>query len=150
VAQLKAAECGAIFREKMSGATADRPQLKKLMAKLSAGDVVVTPAVDGLSRDTTDLLMIARDLQKAGAGLRSLARPALDTTGDLPNWCLPCLGLPPSLNAAASWSARHAGGPTPRPRAWCSDGNRSSRFTSSGKPASGSTRARHSAALPEL
>jgi DNA invertase Pin-like site-specific DNA recombinase len=54
VAQLKAARCGTIFREKTSGATADRPQLKRLMAKLAAGDVAVIPAVDGLSRDTTD------------------------------------------------------------------------------------------------
>ncbi len=39
-ALLKAAGCAAIFREKISGATAERPQLKKLMAKLEAGDVV--------------------------------------------------------------------------------------------------------------
>jgi DNA invertase Pin-like site-specific DNA recombinase len=50
VAQLKAAGCGAIFREKMSGATADRVQLKKLMRKLGAGDVLVTAALDRLSR----------------------------------------------------------------------------------------------------
>jgi Resolvase, N terminal domain len=37
-------------------------------------------AVDRLSRDTTDLLVIARDLQKAGAGLRSLTEPVVDTT----------------------------------------------------------------------
>jgi len=72
VAQLKAAGCARIFREKTSGATVERPELKKLMAKLDAGDVVVIPAVDRLSRDTTDLLVIARDMQRAGAGLRSL------------------------------------------------------------------------------
>ena len=55
------------------GTTADRPQLKKLMDALAPGDVVVTPAVDRLSRDATDLLVIARDMQRAGAGLRSIA-----------------------------------------------------------------------------
>jgi DNA invertase Pin-like site-specific DNA recombinase len=97
VTQLKAAGCGAIFREKMSGVTADRPQLKKLMTKLDAGDVVVTPAVDRLSRDTTDLLVIARDIQKAGAGLRSLAEPVLDTTGDFAELVLAMLGVAAKL-----------------------------------------------------
>src|SRR5580658_7851081 len=74
LAQLKAAGCTRIFREKISGATADRPQLCKLMAAVTHGDVVIIPAVDRLSRDTTDLLVIARDLQKAGAGCaRSLS-----------------------------------------------------------------------------
>jgi len=31
-----------------------------------------------LSRDTTDLLVIAREMQRAGAGIRSLAEPYLD------------------------------------------------------------------------
>ena len=97
VAQLRAAGCGTIFREKISGATADRPQLKKLMTKLDAGDVVVTPAVDRLSRDTTDLLIIARDIQKAGAGLRSLAEPVLDTTGDFAELVLAMLGVAAKL-----------------------------------------------------
>jgi DNA invertase Pin-like site-specific DNA recombinase len=82
--QLKAAGREKVFREKVSGATADRAQLQKLMAALSAGDVVVLTAVDRLSRDTTDLLVIARDMQRAGAGLRSIAEP------------VPCWGLPPS------------------------------------------------------
>jgi DNA invertase Pin-like site-specific DNA recombinase len=97
VAQLKAAGCATIFRERISGATAEWPQLKKLMAKLAAGDVVVIPAVDRLSRDTTDLLVIARDMQRAGAGLRSLAEPVLDTTGDFAELVLAMLGVAAKL-----------------------------------------------------
>jgi DNA invertase Pin-like site-specific DNA recombinase len=41
VARLKAAQCATIFRETVSGATAERPQLKRLMAKLATGDVAV-------------------------------------------------------------------------------------------------------------
>jgi DNA invertase Pin-like site-specific DNA recombinase len=89
------------FREKITGTTADRPQLKKLMAVLAPGDVVITPAVDRLSRDTTDLMVIARDMQRAGAGLRSLAEPVLDTTETSPSSCLPCWPWPRSWSAGA-------------------------------------------------
>jgi hypothetical protein len=78
LAQLTAAGCERVFREKISGATADRPQLRKMLASVAHSDVVIIPAVDRLSRDTTDLLVIARDLQKAGAGLRSIAEPLID------------------------------------------------------------------------
>jgi hypothetical protein len=47
--QLKAAGCQKIFRGKITGTTADGPQLKKLMAALAHGDVVTIPAVDRLS-----------------------------------------------------------------------------------------------------
>jgi len=97
VAQLKAAGCGAIFREKVTGTHANRPQLKKLMAKLAAGDVVIIPAVDRLSRDTTDLLVIARDMQRAGAGLRSLAEPVVYTTSDFAELVLAMLGVAAKL-----------------------------------------------------
>ena len=40
VAQLEAAECATIFSEKISGATAKRPQLKKLMGDID--DATVT------------------------------------------------------------------------------------------------------------
>ena len=82
VKQLKAAGCEKVFREKITGTTAERPQLKKLMKALAPGDVVITPAVDRLSRDATDLLVIARDIQRAGAGLRSIAELVVDTTSD--------------------------------------------------------------------
>jgi DNA invertase Pin-like site-specific DNA recombinase len=54
------ARCQKIFCEKMTGTTADRPQLKKLVAALAHGD--------RLSRNKTDLLVIAREMQRAGAG----------------------------------------------------------------------------------
>src|SRR5271166_6320119 len=82
VKQLKAAGCRKIFREKITGTTADRPQLGKLMKKLAPGDVVITPAVDRLSCDISDLLVIARDMQRAGAGNRTLAEADHDTTAD--------------------------------------------------------------------
>jgi DNA invertase Pin-like site-specific DNA recombinase len=86
-----------VFWEKMTGATADRPQLKKLMAAVAHGDVVIIPAVDRLSRDTTDLLVIARDMQRAGAGLRSLAEPVVDTTSDFAELVLAMLGVAAKL-----------------------------------------------------
>ena len=95
--QLKAAGCERVFREKVSGATADRPQLKRLMATIGAGDVLIIPAVDRLSRDTLDLLTIARDLQKAGAGLRSIAEPVVDTTSDFAELVLAMLGVAAKL-----------------------------------------------------
>ena len=44
LAALKAAGAATIYREKISGVRADRPQLAKLMAGLGAGDVVVVKA----------------------------------------------------------------------------------------------------------
>jgi DNA invertase Pin-like site-specific DNA recombinase len=97
VAQLKAAGCEEVFREKIAGTTADRSQLRKLMAVLAPGDVVIIPAVDRLSRDATDLMVSARDMQHDGAGLRSLAEPVLDTTGDFAELVLAMLGVAAKL-----------------------------------------------------
>ena len=96
-AQLKTAGCQKMFREKITGTTADRRQRKKLMAALAHGDVVIIPAVDRLSRDTTDLLVIAREMQRAGAGIRSLAEPFLDTTSDFAEIFFAILGVAAKL-----------------------------------------------------
>ena len=61
---------------RLIGPTAERPELKRLMSKPTAGEIVVIQVVDRLSLDTTDLLVIARDMHCAGAGLRSLAEQA--------------------------------------------------------------------------
>ena len=110
LAQLRSAGCEKVFREKITGATADRPQLKKLIAALTYGDVVVIPAVDRLSRDTTDLLVIAREMQRACA--RWLSRSSIPRRSS-PNWCLPCSVLPRSWKGAALPNARHGAGPMP-------------------------------------
>jgi Resolvase, N terminal domain len=86
-----------VFREKIAGTTADRPQLVELMKRLVLGDVVITPAVDRLSRDTTDLITIARDMQRAGAGVRSRAEPYLDTTSDFAEIVFAILGVAAKL-----------------------------------------------------
>jgi len=41
-------------QENMTGKTAERPKLRKLISGLASGDEVVIPAVDRLSCDTTD------------------------------------------------------------------------------------------------
>jgi DNA invertase Pin-like site-specific DNA recombinase len=97
LAQLRAAGCDRMFKEKISGASADRPQLKKLMKIVGPGDVVIVAAVDRLSRDTTDLLIITRELQRAGAGLRSLAEPVVDTTSEFAELVLAMLGVAAKL-----------------------------------------------------
>jgi DNA invertase Pin-like site-specific DNA recombinase len=69
----------------------------KMRVPLLRADVVITPAVDRLSRDTTDLLVIARDMQRAGAGIRSLAEPFLDTTSDFAEIIFAILGVAAKL-----------------------------------------------------
>ncbi len=94
---LKAAGCEKVFRDKLTGAHADRPQLQKLLRAVTQGDVVLVAAVDRLSRDTTDLLVIARDLERVGAGLRSIAEPLIDTTSDFKELILAIFGIAAKL-----------------------------------------------------
>jgi DNA invertase Pin-like site-specific DNA recombinase len=77
---LKAAGAGTIYREKVSGARADRPQLAKLMAGLRAGDVVVVSKLDRLGRSTRELLDLIDRIGTAGASFRSLGDPLWDTS----------------------------------------------------------------------
>ena len=77
---LKAAGAVAIYREKVSGVRADRPQLAKLMAKLMPGDIVVVTKLDRLGRSTRELLELIERIGKAGASFRSLGDPLWDTS----------------------------------------------------------------------
>ena len=77
---LKAAGAAPIYREKVSGVRADRPQLAKLMAALKPGDVVVVTKLDRLGRSTRELLELIERIGKAGASFRSLGDPLWDTS----------------------------------------------------------------------
>ena len=50
LAQLKAAKCAPIFREKVTGARADRRELLKLLKAIGPGDVVTVTSIDRLAR----------------------------------------------------------------------------------------------------
>jgi DNA invertase Pin-like site-specific DNA recombinase len=80
LAALKAARADTIYREKISGVRADRPQLTKLMASLAAGDVVIVTKLDRLGRSTRELLDLIDRIGKAGASFRSLGDPLWDTS----------------------------------------------------------------------
>lgn len=49
------------------------------------------------SRDATDLLMIAPDMQRTGAGLRSIAEPVVDANSDFAELVLAMLGVAAKL-----------------------------------------------------
>jgi DNA invertase Pin-like site-specific DNA recombinase len=72
--------CARLFQEKISGAHADRPELRKLLEHVRSGDVIVVCRLDRLARSTRDLLGIAENLKKLGVGIKSLAEPWADTT----------------------------------------------------------------------
>ncbi len=82
--QLSGAGCTKIFREKVTGARADRRELLKMLKGLAAGDVVTVTRIDRLARSTFDLFAIVKQIVDAKAQFRSLAEPWADTgTGRL-------------------------------------------------------------------
>jgi DNA invertase Pin-like site-specific DNA recombinase len=80
VAELQAAACVRIYREKASGAKTHRPELAKLLRAIGLGDVLVVTRLDRLARSTRDLLNVLDAVAKAGAGFRSLKDTWADTT----------------------------------------------------------------------
>jgi DNA invertase Pin-like site-specific DNA recombinase len=79
--QLRAAGCTSrnIYREKVTGARADRRELNRMLGKLAPGDVVTVTQIDRLARSTFDLFGIIKRIVDAKAQFRSLAEPWADT-----------------------------------------------------------------------
>jgi hypothetical protein len=73
IAQLTAAGAIKLFKEKVSGAKSDRTQLKKAIAALAEGDMLIVTRLDRLARSTRDLLNILANIADKGGsgGIRS-------------------------------------------------------------------------------
>ena len=80
VRQLAKAGCTKVFREVASGARTDRTQLRKVLDRLEAGDVLMVTRLDRLARSTRDLLNTLAAIAGKKVGFRSLGDAWADTT----------------------------------------------------------------------
>lgn len=89
---LKEFGCVKIYREKASGANAERSQLKKLITSVTEGDIVVVTRIDRLARSTFDLFSIVKDITNKKAQFHSIAEPWTDTSTSTGRLMLAVLG----------------------------------------------------------
>jgi DNA invertase Pin-like site-specific DNA recombinase len=68
-AELRVAGCAKVFKEKVSGARSDRPELAKLLRRMELSDVLAVTRLDRLARSTRDLLNILDAIAEAEASL---------------------------------------------------------------------------------
>src|SRR3954447_17410431 len=92
LAELREDGCTKIFREKASGAKADRRELLRLLNAIAPGDVVTVTRIDRLARSTLDLFAIVKQIVDAGGQFRSLAEPWADTVASTGRLMIAVLG----------------------------------------------------------
>ena len=80
--QLRAEGCAKIYREKASGAQADRRELLRLQKAVHSSDVVTVTRIDRLARSTFDLFAIVKQI--------------VDAAGSSGHWPSLGLTLPPA------------------------------------------------------
>src|ERR1700684_4091174 len=78
--QITQAGAAHVYREKKSGATIERKQLRRAIDALEAGDVLLVTRLDRLARSTRDLLNTLALIVEKKAGFRSLGDAWADTT----------------------------------------------------------------------
>ncbi|MBY2985679.1 recombinase family protein [Rhizobium leguminosarum] len=83
IERLGRAGCDSIIHEKKSGKnTQGRPEFLRLLANLEPGDTLLATVSDRIARDPLDLVLILREVESAGAHLRLLDEPYIDTAFD--------------------------------------------------------------------
>lgn len=68
-----------IYNEKMTGTKRNRPELEKLLERLTKGDTVVVESLSRLGRSTKDLIWLMETFNSKGVNLVSL-KESIDTT----------------------------------------------------------------------
>ncbi len=68
-----------IYNEKMTGTKRNRPELDKLLERLTEGDTVVVESLSRLGRSTKDLIQLMELFNSKGVNLVSL-KESIDTT----------------------------------------------------------------------
>ena len=76
---LAKASCARVFKDKASGAKADRPELKAALGFVREGDVLTVWKLDRLGRSLPHLIETVNGLEARGVSFRSLTE-AIDTT----------------------------------------------------------------------
>lgn len=71
-----------IFADKISGKTAERPQLKAMLEYIREGDIVIVTELDRLGRNSKDLTTIMNEIQQKGATLEVLNLPSMNGIED--------------------------------------------------------------------
>jgi DNA invertase Pin-like site-specific DNA recombinase len=61
-----------IYNEKMTGTKRDRPELEKLLDRMTEGDIVVIESLSRLGRSTKDLIELTELFNSKGVNLVSL------------------------------------------------------------------------------
>ena len=76
---LEKEKCEKIYKEKLSGARKDRPELQKALEELRKGDTLVVWKLDRLGRTVKQLLDLIEDLKGKGIHFKSI-KDKIDTT----------------------------------------------------------------------
>lgn len=71
--------CDVIYNEKMTGTKRDRPELAKLLDRMTEGDTVVIESLSRLGRSTKDLIELTELFERKGVHLVSL-KESIDTS----------------------------------------------------------------------
>ncbi|MGH9304615.1 MAG: recombinase family protein, partial [Acidimicrobiales bacterium] len=106
---LKKAGCRTVFKDEgITGATAQRPALRRCLDKLQASDTLVVWNVDRLGRSVLDLIHLLDDLRQRGIRFISLVE-AIDTDTVAGATMLQMIGLLAELERSLIGTRTRAG-----------------------------------------